>query len=235
MARKAKRARRAARPMSSGAHTRKNRSDARAVQGTFNRSDLVAGGVLNLVRDTIVTAFAGAKDVGVELRGSAVAAAHGAIRSAYRISGDLGAVAREAVRGTITAAYQIGGDVKGAANSAAQGAVGAAGEVRGDVATVARRAVEGSVAAREIGDDVGTLAKNTAAGAIEAADRIGSAAGRAVRTTLSTTVAGVRALVSEERPGPANGTPGAQQARRATGRPRRGVKHARARSRRRPR
>jgi len=240
MARKAKRARRAARPMSSGARTRKTRSDARgvqrAIQGTFNRSDLVAVGVLNLVRDTIVTAFAGAKDVGVELRGAAVAAAHGAIRAAYRISGDLGAVAREAVRGTITAANQIGGDVKGAANSAAQGAVGAAGEVRGDVATVARRAVEGSVAAaREIGDDVGTLAKNTAAGAIEAADRIGSAAGRAVRTTLSQTVAGVRALVSEARPGPANGTPGAQRARRATGRPRRGVKPARARSRRRPR
>ena len=145
MARKAKRARRAARSVSSGARARKNRSDARSVQrtiqGTFNRSDLVAVGVLNLVRDTIVTAFAGAKDVGVELRGAAVAAAHGAIRAAYRISGDLGAVAREAVRGTITAANQIGGDVRGAANSAAQGAVGAADEVRGDVATVARRAV----------------------------------------------------------------------------------------------
>lgn len=81
MARKAKRARRAARSVSSGARARKNRSDARSVQrtiqGTFNRSDLVAVGVLNLVRDTIVTAFAGAKDVGVELRGAAVAAAHG--------------------------------------------------------------------------------------------------------------------------------------------------------------
>jgi hypothetical protein len=72
------------------------------------------------------------------------------------------------------------------------------GEVRGDVATVARRAVEGRVAAaREMCGDVGTVAKNAAAGAIEAADRIGLAAGRAVRMTRATTVAGVRSLVND--------------------------------------
>ena len=210
----------------------------RAVQQTFGRSDLVAVGVLNLVRDTIVTALAGVKDVGGELRGAAVAAARGAIRAAYVISGDLGSVARETVRGTVGAAKEIGGDVGSAANSAAQGAVAATGEVGGDVVAVARRAVEGGVtAAREIGGDVGMIAKDTAAGAIEAADRIGSAAGRAVRTTLSTTVAGVRALVSDAQSRSTSPMPRTQRAPRANGQPRRRIKlrRPRASSRRSPR
>src|SRR5262249_31414923 len=83
----------------------------RVVERTLGQSDLIAVGVLSLVRDTIVAALAGAKDVGGELRGAAVAATRGAIKAAYLISGDLGSVAREAVRGTVGAAKQIGGDV----------------------------------------------------------------------------------------------------------------------------
>ena len=50
---------------------------------------------------------------------------------------------------------------------------------------VARKAVEGTIeAAREIGGDVTGLATSAAEGAIGAADRIGSATGRAVRETL---------------------------------------------------
>src|SRR5262249_7155112 len=142
-------------------------------------------------------------------------------------------------------------DVGSAANSAAQGAVAATGEVGGDVVAVARRAVEGGVtAAREIGGDVGMIAKDTAAGAIEAADRIGSAAGgagratpshtaagRAVRTTLSTTVAGVRALVSDAQSRSTSPMPRTQRAPRANGQPRRRIKlrRPRASSRRSPR
>ncbi|PYO01195.1 MAG: hypothetical protein DMD91_08350 [Candidatus Rokuibacteriota bacterium] len=240
MARKAKDAMgatRAGRRSSRRPRPARRRADARGVQraihDAFNRSDLIGVGVLNLARNTIVTALAGVQDVGAELGGAAVAVARGAIRAAYRISGDLGSVAREAVRGTITAAKEIGGDVGGAANSAAQGAVKATGEVRGDVATVARRAVEGSIAAaREIGSDVGVVAKNAAAGAIEAADRIGLAAGRAVRTTLATTVAGVRSLVDDAQSRAPTRTADGPRARRAKDRPqprttRKGPKQAR--------
>src|SRR5262249_48324270 len=122
MARKAKRPARTSRHPSTSARASGRRPDARgvqrAVQQTFGRSDLVAVGVLNLVRDTIVTALAGVKDVGGELRGAAVAAARGAIRAAYVISGDLGSVARETVRGTISAADEIGRQCGTAANSA---------------------------------------------------------------------------------------------------------------------
>jgi hypothetical protein len=170
----------------------------RAIQRTMNSSEVIAVGILNLVRSTLVTALAGVKDVGAELGSAAVTAVRGSIRAAQEIGGDLGLVVREAIRGTITAAEQIGGDLGGTARSAARGAVKATSDVGGDVATAARRAVEGSVAAaRDVGADVAELARSAAEGAIEAADRIGTAAGRAVRTTLSETASGVRELVND--------------------------------------
>lgn len=170
----------------------------RAIQRAINSGEIIAVGVLNLVKRTIVTALAGAQDVGAELGVATVAAMRGSIKAAYEIGGDLGTVAREAIRGTITAAEEIGGDLGGVAKSAARGAVKATGDLGGDVATVARRAVEGTVvAAKELGVDVGELAKSAAEGAIEAADRIGAATGRAVRTTLSETLSGVRALIGD--------------------------------------
>lgn len=90
----------------------------------------------------------------------------------------VGTVATQAVKGTMQAAGGIGGDFGGAAQ-------------------VATRAVK---AGGEAGADVSALALNAARGALNAADRMGSAAGRAVRTTVDGTVAGVRSLVASPPP-----------------------------------
>jgi hypothetical protein len=176
---------------------------ARTVQQAISIGEVVSVGVLNLVRSTLVTAVAGARDVSGELGVAATAAVRASIRAAGEVGGDLGLIAKQAIKGTIEATQEIGGDVGLAARSAARGAVKTADEVGGDVAKVANRAVEGVIeAAREIGGDVGSLARNAVEGAIEAADRIGSAAGRSVRSTLSQAVVGIRSLVGAlERPG----------------------------------
>jgi phosphoserine phosphatase len=172
----------------------------RRPRSRITSTEIVAVGVLNLVKSTIVTAVAGAQDVGAALAEAGVSAVRGAIRAAREIGADIGAVAREAIRGTVAAAGEIGGDVAAVARSAARGAVKAAGELGEDVATVARRAVEGSAAAaKDLGVDVAGLARSAAEGAIEAADRIGTAAGRAVRATLSGSVGGVRSLAGGAR------------------------------------
>src|SRR6267142_970552 len=154
----------------------------RTIEDAINSGEIIAVGVLNLVKNTILTALVGVQDVGAALGVAGVAA----------------------VRGSIKAAEAIGGELGGVARSAARGAVNATGEVGGDVGTAARRAVEGTVAAaREVGADVVELARSAAEGAVEAADRIGDTAGRAVRATLSGTVAGVRTLVRDvSAPGP---------------------------------
>jgi len=176
----------------------------RTIEDAINSGEIIAVGVLNLVKNTILTALVGVQDVGAALGVAGVTAVRGSIKAAAAIGGDLGAVAREAIRGTVTAAEQIGGELGGVARSAARGAVNATGEVGGDVGTAARRAVEGTVAAaRELGADVVGLARSAAEGAVEAADHIGDTAGRAVRATLSGTVAGVRTLVRDvSAPGP---------------------------------
>ncbi len=127
----------------------------RTIEDAINSGEIIAVGVLNLVKNTILTALVGVQDVGAALGVAGVAA----------------------VRGSIKAAAAIGG---------------------------ARRAVEGTVAAaRELGADVVELARSAAEGAVEAADHIGDTAGRAVRATLSGTVAGVRTLVRDvSAPGP---------------------------------
>jgi hypothetical protein len=48
--------------------------------------------------------------------------------------------------------------------------------------------------------DVTKIARSAAVGAVEAADRLGSTAGRAVRDTLSGSIAGVRSLTQDARP-----------------------------------
>src|SRR5882672_6832354 len=154
----------------------------RTIEDAINSGEIIAVGVLNLVKNTILTALVGVQDVGAALGVAGVAAVRGSIKAAAAIGGDLGAVAREAIRGTVTAAEQIGGELGGVARSAARGAVNATGEVGADVVELARSAAEG---------------------AVEAADRIGDTAGRAVRATLSGTVAGVRTLVRDvSAPGP---------------------------------
>src|SRR6266850_2172761 len=163
----------------------------RAIQSAIDSGEIIAVGVLHLVRTTIVTALAGVQDVGAEIGTAAVAAVRGSIKAAHSIGGDLGAVVRESIRGTIIAAESIGGELAGVARSAAGGAVKATGDAGGDVATAARRAVEGTVlAAKELGVDVRTLAQSAAEGAM-------GAASRGVRATLSGTVAGMRSLVAD--------------------------------------
>jgi hypothetical protein len=173
----------------------------RAIESAISGGEIVAVGVLHLVRDTIVTALAGVGDVGAEIGNAAVAVVRRSIKVAHSIGGDLGTAARESIRGTVTAAESIGGELAGVARSASRGAVKATGDLGGDVAIAARRAVEGTVlAARDLGADVRTLAQSAAEGAMEAADRLGEAASRGVRTTLSGTVAGMRSLVAEGAP-----------------------------------
>jgi hypothetical protein len=52
-------------------------------------------------------------------------------------------------------------------------------------------------AARRLGADVGSLMQDAARGAVEAADRISSAAGRAVRATVAEAVSGTKALAGQ--------------------------------------
>src|SRR6267378_2677994 len=132
----------------------------RTIEDAINSGEIIAVGVLNLVKNTILTALVGVQDVGAALGVAGVAAVRGSIKAAAAIGGDLGAVAREAIRGTVAAA-------------------------------------------RDVGADVVKLARSAAEGAVEAADHISDAAGRAVRATLSGTVAGVRTLVRDvSAPGP---------------------------------
>jgi hypothetical protein len=67
----------------------------------------VATGVVNLVRDTVVTALNGARDVGAEVGAVAVSAVRGSIRAAEEIGGDVGRLATNAAEGTIDAADRI--------------------------------------------------------------------------------------------------------------------------------
>jgi hypothetical protein len=67
----------------------------------------VATGVVNLLRDTVVTALNGARDVGAEVGSVAVTAVRGSIRAAEEIGGDVGRLATNAAEGTIDAADRI--------------------------------------------------------------------------------------------------------------------------------
>jgi hypothetical protein len=167
----------------------------RAVRSAINSGEIISVGVLNLVKNTLVAALGGARDVGEELGSTALTVVRGSIKAAHAIGGDLGAVVKHAIKGTIEAAEEIGGELGGAARSAARGAVRATGEVGGDVSTAARKAMEGSAeAARDLGADANMLVRNAAQGALEAAERIGAAASRAVRSTVSEAVAGFKSL-----------------------------------------
>src|SRR5256885_5542645 len=138
----------------------------RTIEDTIDSGEIIAVGVLNLVKNTILTALVGVQDVGAALGVAGVAAVRGSIKAAAAIGGDLGAVAREAIRGTVTAAEQIGGELGGVARSAARGAVNTTGEGGGGGRAAARRAVGGTgAAARELGADVVGLARSAAGGA----------------------------------------------------------------------
>ena len=109
----------------------------RAITTALGRGETLTVGVLNIVRNTLVTALAGARDVGGEIGTAAVSAVRGSIRAAEAIGADLGAVAKHAIQGTMEAAEQIGGELGGVARSATRGAVKATADVGGDVALLA--------------------------------------------------------------------------------------------------
>ena len=71
---------------------------------------------MNLVKNTLVTAISGARDVGGEMGTAAISAVRGSIRAASEIGADLGAVARYSIMGTIEAAEQIGSELGGTAS-----------------------------------------------------------------------------------------------------------------------
>jgi hypothetical protein len=185
--------------------SRRRRTGKRGTPGQVQRAVAVAiaggeafsAGVVTLVRNTLVTATSGARDVGTEIGLLGVAAVRGSIRAAYEIGGDLGLVTKGSMKGTLHAAEEIGSDLGEMARSTARGAVKTASDLGADVAFVARKAVEGSVeAARELGRNAGSIARNAAEGAVDAADRIGGAPARAVRRALGGTVAGTRGLLA---------------------------------------
>src|SRR2546421_7442998 len=93
----------------------------RTIEDAIDSGEIIAVGVLNLVKNTILTALVGVQDVGAALGVAGVAAVRGSIKAAAAIGGDLGAVAREAIRGTVTAAEQIGGGQGRAAHQSGAG------------------------------------------------------------------------------------------------------------------
>ena len=117
---------------------------------TITSAEIIATGVVNLVKNTLVTTLSGVRDVGSEVGEAAAAAVRGSIRAAEQIGGDLGSVAKQAVKGTVHAMEAIGGDLGPVVHAVSKGAVKAANDVGGDIALVARKAVEGTIeAARE--------------------------------------------------------------------------------------
>jgi hypothetical protein len=169
-----------------------------AINRAISSAEIIATGVANLVKNTLVTTLSGVRDIRGQVVDAAVSAVRRSIMAVEGIGGDLGNVAKQAVKGTVRAVEEIGGDLGAVVRSASKGAVKAADEVGGDVAAVARKSVEGTIeAAREVGADVAALATDAAEGAIEAADRISSTAGRTVRATLSGTIGGTRVIVQE--------------------------------------
>src|SRR3989442_10870585 len=120
-----------------------NGSFEQAIQKAVSGSGTVSVGLVNLVKNTLVTAISGARDVGGEMGTAAVAAVRGAIRAASEIGADLGAVARYSIMGTIEAAEQIGGEPGGAARTATRDAVKTTRDVGGGESREARRGNQG--------------------------------------------------------------------------------------------
>src|SRR5262249_54403614 len=91
-------------------HPGESQRVSRVVREAITVGEIVSVGVVNLVRNTLVTALAGARDVGAEVGTAATAAVRGSIKAAAEIGGDLGTVAKQAVKGTVQAGGAIGGD-----------------------------------------------------------------------------------------------------------------------------
>ena len=100
-----------------------------AIDRAIGSAEIIATGVVNLVKNTLVTTLSGVRDVGGEVSDAAMAAVRGSIRAVEAIGGDLGNVAKQAIKGTIHAVEEIGGDLGSVVRSASKGAVKAANDV----------------------------------------------------------------------------------------------------------
>ena len=128
----------------------------RGLDTAVRSGEVLSVGVVNLVKNTLLTALTGVREVGGELATTGVDAVRGAIRATADIGGDLGAVARHAIRGTIAAAEDIGGQLGGAATTATRGAIKATGDVGSDAGHLARAAMTGTAGAvRDVGGALG--------------------------------------------------------------------------------
>src|SRR6267378_3326491 len=112
----------------------------RTIEDAINSGEIIAVGVLNLVKNTILTALVGVQDVGAALG---------------EVGGDVGTAARRAVEGTVAAARDVGADVVELARSAAEGAVEAADRIGDTAGRAVRATLSGTVAGvRTLGRDV---------------------------------------------------------------------------------
>lgn len=145
-----------------------------------------ADGIPNAISST----FAGVEALSVGAVNVLTGTVVSALRGIQEIGGELGSTAVVAVRGSIRAAEEIGGDLSRVAKNVVNGAV---------------------TAGREVGRDVGRLASEAADGALEAADRIASAATRAVRGVVGEATTRARAHSTDLRKPP---QPAARRTRR---------------------
>lgn len=118
--------------------------------------------------------------------------------------------------GTVVSALrgiqEIGGELSSTAVGAVRGSIRAAEEIGGDLGRVARNVMNGAVTAgREVGRDVGRIAGEAADGALGAADRLASAATRAVRGVVNEATARARVSTTDSRKPP---QPSARRTRR---------------------
>src|SRR5262245_7807331 len=82
----------------------------RTIAVAITSGETFSTGILTVVRNTLVAAMNGARDVGAAIGMVGVAAVRGSIRAAYDIGGDLGLVTKSSMKGTLHAADQIGSD-----------------------------------------------------------------------------------------------------------------------------
>ena len=98
------------------------------LRSAISSGEIIAAGVVAIVRKTLVTALSGTRDVAAEIGTVTESAVRGTIKAAYGIGGDLGAVSRQAVKGAVAGAGDLGGEIAGARGS--RGALAGGGRSR---------------------------------------------------------------------------------------------------------
>jgi hypothetical protein len=105
-----------------------------------------SGGIIDNVKDQMVTAIKGAGDIAEASMDAIAQTAHAAISDTAKVGGDLGGTATNLVEGAIGAAKELGLSVEEAASAAADGALKAADKVGMAALMTVRTAVTGTIA-----------------------------------------------------------------------------------------